>query len=216
MKNKIIYFVLLLSLIFISLYPLILNTNLSITFSNYSQTLNFASRLSGIFLFTLIFIQTVLGFFLEKFVKKYGNWINKVHEIQGYLILILAIIHPVFLLLFNFKIFHTFDPFYVYTQLCLLCKSKFEFIYTLGRFAFWLLILGVFSTLLKNSALWLKRNWRKLHSLNIIVFILSALHGYFLSSDFKIFPLNYIFIGEIITVILLILFKNTKKIVDIV
>ena len=144
--------------------------------------LNLLQRASGVFIFTLLFIQIMLGAYMNKLSSKFGNWILKVHAVQGPIIYLLAIIHPFFLLVFNYKLFHTIDPFYIYTQVCFLCKTKLELFYTFGRLAVWFSIVGVFAA-----------NWRKLHVLNYVVFFLVALHGWFVGSDFRLFPLNFFF-----------------------
>lgn len=169
-------------------------------FSDYGLTLNFLERLSGVFIFTLLFIQIVLGAYLEKLTSKFGGWIFKVHAIQGPVIYLLALIHPLFLFVFNYKVFHTLDPFYIYTQACLLCKTNIEFFYTLGRLSIWFLTIGVFAALFRSSDNWLKKNWRKIHLLNYFVFFFVAIHAWFVGSDFHISPLKYFYWLSIILV----------------
>ena len=158
---KIIYWVIWLGLIYFGF---------STVFSHYTLVLNLLQRVSGILLFAMLFIQIVL----EKKINP--------------LIYLLAIIHPLFLFIFNYKIFHTIDPFYIYTQACFLCPKPVELIYSFGRLAFWFLTLAFF--------------WKKLEKLNYIVFFLVAIHSYMVGSDFKIFPLNYFFFISLATVLL--------------
>ncbi len=203
-KNKIIFWVIWLVLVFLGPYAILKTPIVS--------TLNFLERVSGVFVFTLLFIQIILGAYMEKLSSKFGNWIFKVHEVQGPFIYLLALVHPLFLLVFNFKVFHILDPFYIYTQVCLLCKNKTELLYTFGRLAIWLLTISVFAAIFRNSDAWLKKNWRKFHILNYVVFFLVAIHGYFLGGDFKIFPLNYFFYVSVVTVFSTIVLKLFRKI----
>jgi len=207
-----LYLVVLLTLVSLGFYTISKTVVFPTVFSNYSLTINFLERISGVFIFTLLFIQIMLGAYMKKLSPKFGGWIDKVHATQGPIIYILAVIHPFFLLIFNFKVFHTVDPFYIYTQVCFLCKNKFELLYTFGRLGIWFLTIGIFAALFKNSDKWMKTNWKKLHIVNYFVFFFVAVHGYFLGSDFKIFPLNYLFYASVITIFSTILLKLVKKI----
>lgn len=211
-KNKIIFWVIWLTIVSLGQYAILKTVVFPKVFSDYGLTLNFLGRLSGIFIFTLLFIQIILGAYMEKLSSKFGGWIFKVHAIQGLVIYLLALIHPLFLLIFNFKVFHIIDPFYIYTQVCFLCKNKSEFLYTFGRLAIWFLTIGVFVAIFRSSDSWLNKNWRKLHTLNYLVFFFVAIHGYFLGGDFNVFPLNYLFYTSVITVLSTIILKLFKKI----
>lgn len=211
-KNKIIFWVIWLGLLCLGFYTISKTIVPSTVFSNYLLTLNFLERVSGVFIYTLLFIQIILGAYMEKLSSKFGSWIYKVHAIQGPVIYLLALIHPFFLLIFNFKLFNTLDPFYIYTQVCLLCKNKIELLYMFGRLGLWFLTIGFFVAIFKSSDNWLKKNWRKLHALNYLVFFFVAVHGYFLGSDFRAFPLNYFFYIALITVLSTIILKLFRKI----
>jgi len=152
-KNKIIFWVIWSVLVFLGFY--------TISKTPIVSTLNLLQRASGVLIFTLLFIQIVLG--------------KSIHPI----IYLLAVIHPLFQLIFNYKLFHILDPFYVYTQVCFLCKNKTELFYTFGRLAFWFLTLAIF--------------WKKLYFLNYAAFFLFALHGWFVGSDFHTSPLIFFF-----------------------
>lgn len=179
--SKLIFWVIWLILVFVGFYTISKTIVFPTVFSNYFLTLNLFERVSGVFIFTLLFIQIILGAYMEKLTSKFGSWISKVHAVQGPIIYLLAIIHPLFLLIFNYKLFHTIDPFYIYTQACLLCKTNLELFYTFGRLALWFLTIGIFAAR------------RKLHLFNYVVFFFVALHGWFVGSDFHTPPLKFFF-----------------------
>lgn len=147
-----------------------------------SSILNLLERISGVFVFSLLFIQIAL--------KKNINP----------LIYLLVFIHPLFLFAFNYKVFHRFDPFYIYTQACLLCKTWIELFYTFGRLAIWFLIIGIFVA-----------NWRKSRVFNYVAFSLAALHGWFVGSDFHAFPLSFFFWLSILAIFLTVLKEVLPK-----
>ena len=147
-----------------------------------SSTLNLLERISGVFVFSLLFIQIAL--------RKNINPI----------IYLLIFIHPLFLFAFNYKIFHTLDPFYIYTQACLLCKNNLELFYTFGRLGFWFLTIALFAA-----------NWKKLHFVNYVVFFFVALHGWFVGSDFHLFPLSFFFWLSTLIIFLTVLSEVRSK-----
>jgi len=192
-KNKIIFWVIWLGLVLLGPYFISKTVVFPKVFSDYSLTLNFLQRVSGVLIFTLLFIQIILGAYMQEFTKRFGTWISNVRAIQGPVIYLLAVIHPLFLLIFNYKLFHTLDPFYVYTQVCLLCKTNLELFYTFGRLGFWFLTLAIF--------------WKKLYFLNYAAFFLFALHGWFVGSDFHTSPLKFFFWLSVALVFLTVLRK---------
>lgn len=208
---KIIFGIIWLGLVFLGFYTISKTVVFPKVFSDYGLTLNLFERVSGVFIFTLLFIQIILGAYMDKLTSKFGGWIFKVYTIQGLIIYLLAIIHPLFLLIFNFKVFHTFDPFYIYTQACLLCPKQVELFYTFGRLALWFLTIGVFAAIFKNSEGWMKTNWRKLHLFNYVVFFFVAVHGWFVGSDFHLSPLKFFFWLSTATVFLTVLSKVLLK-----
>lgn len=169
-KNIIIFWCIWLGLVILGPYTILKTPIVS--------TLNLLERISGVFIFSLLFIQIAL--------KKIVNPV----------ILLLVFIHPLFLLIFNYKVFHTLDPFYIYTQACLLCKTNLELFYTFGRLAIWFLIIGIFAL-----------KWRKLHFFNYAAFFFAALHGWFVGSDFRASPLKFFFWLSILAVFLTVLRK---------
>ena len=191
-KYKIIFWIIWLVIVTIGPYTISKNIVFPKVFSDYGLTLNFLERLSGVFIFTLLFIQIILGAYMKKLTSRFGGWIFKVHAIQGPIIYFLAlIIHPFFLLIFNFKLFHTIDPFYIYTQVCFLCKNKLELFYTFGRLAIWFLVVGIFAA-----------NWKKSYLFSYVAFFFVALHAWFVGSDFHSSPLKYVFWLAIVAVFL--------------
>ena len=77
-----------------------------------------------------------------------------------------------------------FDPFYVYTDFCVLCDGTYEHLVNLGRIAFYITTLTVLTAKFKNYlSEWIKNNWRKLHVLNYVAFYLVSVHAYNLGSD---------------------------------
>lgn len=145
-------------------------------------------RIIGLILFILLFVQIILGAFMGRFTEKLGGWVYKFHIFEGKLTYLLAIAHPVLLMLFSYFTGHKLDPYVVFVNACLLCQTPSGYYYTLGIVSFWLLTVTVLAAAFRNANTWMKTNWRKLHVLNYIVFLLVGLHGYFLGRDFRTQP----------------------------
>ncbi|MFZ5933039.1 MAG: hypothetical protein ACOYT7_03130 [Patescibacteria group bacterium] len=157
-------------------------TPLSLAFIKANATLNVLQRIAGLLAFTLLFWQIIFGAFMDKWIEKLGAWVFKFHVTEGAVAYALIILHPFLFVLFNFKVGKGFDPFYVFTDFCVLCSNRQEPLYTLGRVSFWLVTLAVVAAKFRTSS-WLRVHWRKFHILNYLTFILIGIHSRFVGTD---------------------------------
>jgi len=185
--KKIIFWVLLLGLL--SLVPLTVIKSVSVPYlmANRSAMMNLVQRIFALTAFVLLFWQIMLGAYMQKWTDKLGGWVFKFHVIQGTMIYALVFLHPVFFMLFNFFAGRGIDPFYVFTQVCVFCKSP-ELYYSLGRVSFWLINIAFFAGLFRTTTPYMRANWRKFHIINYLVFLLVGIHGFFSGTDFRIKP----------------------------
>lgn len=137
--------------------------------------------------FSLIFSQVILGTFMGRLAQKLGGWIYKFHIAEGIFTYLFILGHPLLFVLLNYKLKGAVDPFYVYTDICLICKPLIEYYYTFGRVAFWFLTIGVAAGYFRTHP-WLRVHWLKFHILNYLAFYLIALHAYFAGSDVQTTP----------------------------
>ena len=117
-------------------------------------------RILGLTAFCLLFSQIVIGFFMDTLSRKLGDWVFKFHIFEGMLAYFLILLHPWALKL---------DPFYIFTDFCVLCSSKLELFYTFGRVSFWLVTVVVIAGLFKS--------WRKWHILSYLAFLVISIHS---------------------------------------
>ena len=174
-------------------------------------------RILGLLAFTLLFIQIFLGAFMGRLTEKLGEWVFNFHLFNGKLLYTLILLHPALYMLYLFKIKGVLDPFYIYSDLCVLCKGNFEHFYNLGRVALWLITAGIIAAVFRASDPFLKKNWRKFHLLNYFAFFLVAAHAKVLGTDVSTTPFKWIYLFGIATVSLslsvkyiLPLFKGKK------
>lgn len=185
--------------------------------SDFGKLITFLLKISGLILFTLLFIQIVLGGFLDFWGKVLGKWIYKFHIFQGLLTSLLIVLHPLFLLIFRFLISKKIDPFYIYTDVCVLCENSHEFYLNFGRIAFWLILITTITAILRFRSSLFKTIWRKLHLLNYLIFFLILIHLQFGSlviyKPFSIFyPAAALIVVLIIVFKLFSYFKSLKRI----
>jgi DMSO/TMAO reductase YedYZ heme-binding membrane subunit len=154
-------------------------------------------RITGILAFGLLVIQIILGAFKKKMF----------HHFLSIAIFILIVLHPLLYVLFLLKIKGVFNPFYVFSDLCLLCQGKLEFYLNFGRVAFWLMAFSLFVILFKNSSQFLKKYANKLHRLNYVAFYLLAVHALFLGNK----SLNRFYLAGVIIVTLIGVWKLKLK-----
>lgn len=209
-KTKIIIFTAWLFVLAIGPYTIFKNTNLGTLKSNPLLIVNILQRIAGIAAFTLVFFQIILGAFMEKLTQKLGGWIFKFHIIQGPIAYSLILLHPLLLVLFNFKIFGKFDPFYIFTDFCVLCKPVSEYYLTFGRIAFWLVTFAVVAAKFRTRPFF-RKNWRVFHSLNYLAFFFIVIHSFKLGSDATSMPFLVFYIFSIISVISIIIYKMKMR-----
>jgi len=162
-------------------------------YKNYSLSLtvlNLLQRLSGSLALFLLFVQIVIGAYRPRLSSILGSWVMNFHIWQGRVAYFLVLLHTFSLLLFNFVAKKGFNPFYVFIDFCILCRTKLELFYSFGRFGFYLLTLALIAAVVRNKPWW-KENWRYFHYLNYVLFFLIAPHAFFVGSDFS--PKGYLF-----------------------
>lgn len=143
---------------------------------------NFFQRVAALLAFSMLFVQLILGAFMVRFTEKLGGWAFRFHVLHGAFLYVLIVAHPLLFVLLNFKAKGIIDPFYVFTQFCVLCSSRQEFWYTFGRLSFWLITLAVVAAKLRKQPWW-SVHWRKFHILNYITFFLISIHSWFSGTD---------------------------------
>ncbi|MFH1863321.1 MAG: hypothetical protein ABIJ85_00205 [bacterium] len=164
-------------------------------------------RILGLLAFTLLFIQIFLGAFMGRLTEKLGEWVFNFHLFNGKLLYTLILLHPALYMLYLFKIEGVLDPFYIYSDLCVLCKGNLEHFYNFGRVAFWLITAGIIAAVFRASDPFLKKNWRKFHILNYFAFFLIAIHSKVLGTDISTTPFKWIYLFGIVTVSLSLVVK---------
>ena len=160
----------------------------------------------GLIAFSMLFVQIVLGAFIDKFAKKFGSWVYKFHIFEGIITYLLIFLHPVFFVIFNYLLGSKFDPYVAFVNICLLCKTPLDYFYSIGRISFILLSITSFAALFRNANPWLKTNWSKFHTLNYFIFIFIGIHGYYLGSDFRSQPFFTFAILAYLTVLGIVIF----------
>ena len=168
--------------------------------------INIFQRAVALVAFVMIFWQIVLGSFMQRWIEKYGAWVFKFHITEGAIAYTLIFLHPLSFLLFNYMATKVFDPFYVYTGFCVFCQTQTEFFYSLGRAAFWMVSAAVLAAKLRTLPWW-REYWRKIHVLNYLVFILVAVHSWFVGSDTHNFPFVLFYFFSVPIVIGTVMYK---------
>jgi len=186
------------------------NTSIFVLFKSPATVANIAQRILGLTAFTMLFIQILLGSFMPKLIDKFGGWIFSFHIFQGVLIYTLIFLHPLAMVFHKYFVHQGFDPFYVFTDICFLCQNSFELLYSLGKLAFWFITISVLAGLFRTATPWMRVNWRKLHLLNYVSFMLIAIHSFFLGTDIGTFPFSFIHMPAIIIITCLTVYKLSK------
>jgi hypothetical protein len=172
-----------------TLSSVLLQTNYTLALSSRSAEVVFLTRLTGMLLVGLIFCQIVL-------LKGY----KKINLFFTVLILALILIHPLLTVYFTKLIYGKLDPFYPFTDMCVLCPLRDQII-TLGRLAFWAYLAAIGAVILRATP-WFKENWQKVSALTYVAFILAVAHMFLIDSDARTSPfiLGYIILTLIVVI----------------
>lgn len=189
-------------LVLLSISPITVfqNTPLSDALSSPAVLTNVLQRLFGLWAFTLIFVQIMIGAFMEKLIKYFGGWILKFHLTEGLFTYGLILFHPALFLLGIFLQTGKIDLFILLPRL----SPAYEYFLTLGKISFVLVTISVLAAYFRSHP-FLARHWRKLHFLNYLIFVLVASHSFNVGSDTKTKPFVFLYplfyFGVIISVV---------------
>ena len=144
---------------------------------------------------------------MEQWTEKLGGWVFRFHILEGVAIYLLVLMHPIFFVLYNYFYGKGFDPFYVFTQVCVICKQQ-ELYYTLGRVSFWLINITVITGLFRAATPYMRKNWTKFHILNYFIFLIVGIHGLSIGTDFRTLPFFAFAVVAYLIVLYVVLFKK--------
>lgn len=171
-------------------YTLLRNTGGFEALTGYgaSSTTYTFLRLTGLYAFILIFIQIMLGAFVNYWRTVFGPRILNFHMREGIVAYGLILAHPALFLL-NAVLAG------VPNALGLLIPrftNAYEIYLSFGKIGFILLTIAIFAARFRNVG-FLQNHWRKFHILNYIAFWLIFVHSFNLGSDTHTAPFSLLY-----------------------
>ncbi len=163
------------------------NTDLNAVIGNKVLLLNSFQRVSGMFAFTLIVSQIVLGAFLDRWVQVLGAFAYRLHVIQGLVAYGLILSHPVFQLLITFEISGVFSE--VLRTIFPTFASSQELYLTFGKMGFVIATVTFVAGYFRTNR-FLRRYWRIFHMLNYLLFYFIFFHSEGVGSDVGTLPFS--------------------------
>ncbi len=151
--------------------------------------LNTLQRLAGLTAFSLLFMQIILGGYMNFFTDKLGGWVFGFHVKQGVAIYTLIVLHPILFLLQKPPLVTLANPFYL-----------------MGTLSFILISLAVWAARMRAEPFW-NIHWRKFHILNYVAFLLIVVHAFNVGSDFKSFPFSVFYPMATLAVLVTIVYR---------
>ena len=204
-KRLLFYFIIVL-LVLTGPVTVILNTKWDLLPMSNVLIATTIQRMAGLVAFTLLFIQILLGSSLDKWLKILGAKAYKYHIIIGTLAYMTIFIHPLIYFYLRFDATKILDPFFIYSEFCILCETKNDLYLTFGRVSFWLITATILAAI-GRTYVSLRRNWRYIHILNYIAFFFVAYHAMKLGTDTLSIPFVVVYYGAIIIVSAIVLKK---------
>lgn len=163
----------------------------------------FFLRLTGLYAFILIFIQIMLGAFMNYWRSVFGPKILNFHMREGILAYGLILAHPALFLL-NAALAGVPD---VLSLLIPGFTNAYETYLSFGKIGFILLTIAIFAARFRNIG-FLQRHWRKFHILNYVAFWFIFSHSLSLGSDTHTPPFSWLYPIMAILVVVSILYRR--------
>lgn len=207
-KNKLIFYTLWVILVALGPIAVLKNTPIATLTGHSALIVNVLLRIAGLVAFTLLFIQLILGSFMSYWTQKLGGWIFNIHVMEGILIYVLVLGHPILFMGYRYLIGQGMDPFFIFTSVCVLCHTKLDLYYTFGRVAFWFVSIAVFAGLYRATTPFLRMHWRKFHILNYFAFLFVGYHSLMLGSDLGTTPFVYFHGPALVIISGILLYKG--------
>lgn len=174
---------------------LVVNSNLTAA-TDFTSTIFFVFRLIGLYAFTLIWFQLILGPFMNPLSRLYGGKVLRLHRITGTLAFCLALTHGFLFHLGSFLLAK--DSYNFLGSIEKYVGSNQLFYGWLGPIALTLLVATVTTALLMRRR-YFNKYWRKIHFLNYLIFILVWLHSFNVGSDTQTEPLKTLYLFFMLT-----------------
>lgn len=160
-------------------------------------------RLFGLYGFTLIWAQLIIGPFMTPLRRVFGPKILDWHRSEGLFAFIFATIHPAIL---GLAYYLSTKDLRLWHALSNYLPGNLYLYGLLGPAAWTLLVVTITTALLRTKA-WFNRFWRYFHFLNYLLFVLIFLHSYKIGSDTKVEPLQSLYFIFAITFCVSVLYR---------
>ncbi|MFW6149068.1 MAG: ferric reductase-like transmembrane domain-containing protein [Atribacterota bacterium] len=161
-------------------------------FDNFFQLFRRITGLAGI---ASLFIAILLSLLVRQSRQMFGVTYLKVHHLFSITGLILTSLHPVIMAI-DFGTSKIFIPDF---------SSWNAFLANAGRPALYLIYIATIAAILRRN---IAKYWRYIHSLLYLAFIFGAIHGILSGSDLTNPVLYVLYVGMIITVMIVFLYKR--------
>ena len=169
---------------------LLVNTDIASLLASPLGTINFFQRLTGMLGFSFLFVQLLLGSYMNFWQRYLGAKTFRYHVIEGLVSYGLFLGHPLLYVVFTYQLVGKLTTF-ILPNLDI-NTPVYELYLTYGRIGFLLLTIGVTAGLLRNKP-FLRAHWRKFHILNYFAFFFVAVHAWNVGTDARAFPFSFLY-----------------------
>lgn len=119
----------------------------------------------------LLKITTFTAFVLlatQIYLNTYEKYL-KLSNIVSLMTYVFIFTYPILMVISRYLSLGKIDPFYVYTDVCVLCSGNYEYYINFGRISFYLVTITFLSSKFDINS-WIKTNMRKINILNYVAF----------------------------------------------
>lgn len=206
MKN--LFLVIYILLLLIPGFTILKDARLDLIFANPPDVVYLFLRLAALYGITLMFVQLILGSYMQKFISIYGSKILRWHVSQGLITYGLVLAHPLLYTVYTAQVMQVFDPIRTFWPNF---SGLNEYYISFGRLGLYLLTIGVFFAYFRSHKLIIK-HWRKFHIANYVAFALILFHSWSIGSDTHTPPFVFLYPVFIVGLAAAIFYRRVYRI----
>jgi len=186
-NRRVFWLVIFILIVFLGPITVILNTSFNLS-QNSDVLINIFQRIVGLTAFSLLFIQIILGNYMEKWVQLIGGFAFRLHIVNGVFILLLVLVHPFLYFLSKTSDVKTFIKMIIFPQSETIADVWVNF----GRIALTLLVIGTTAGYYRTKPFF-RNKWLLFHYFHYLAFAIISIHSYYIGTDVKSWPFYGLF-----------------------
>lgn len=206
---KFIFLFIYIILLLIPGYTILKNALVFTIFEDPPEVVYLFLRLAGLYGATLLFIQVMLGAYMQKFISLFGASALKWHTRQGIITYGIILSHPLLYTVYSAQTLQNFNLISIFWPNL---SDLNEYYISFGRLGLYLLTIGIFFGIFRSHRVFIK-HWRKFHIVNYVAFAFVLFHSWNIGSDTHTPPFVFLYPVFIVGLLSALLYRRIYRVI---